>query len=203
MPFKYTGYATRIPPVDNLVYDMIRLLFCALSLSVLFNGMAHAGINDGLVEWLAHDANFTGLRQLEFHPVVDHTGKSYDLDVAAKASQALQQKLTQAGITLTDPGGTPPKRIVLETRVVFYQPGSVGGRWVGFGGGAAVCILRSRLIHGESTRLLGDFTGAYQVQAGGLFSAGAEKRVPSAAAGLIAKRIIELMGLEETGYEDE
>ena len=182
---------------------MIRSLFSVLLLSALINGVAHAGMNDGLVEWLAQDAKFLGLRQLEFHPVIDDTGKLYELDVAVKATDALQQKLTEAGIALTDPGSPTPERIVLETTLVFYQPGSIGGRWIGFGGGAAVCILRSRLIHGDSERLLGDLIGAYQVQAGGLFSAGAEKRVPVAAAELLANRIIELMGLEETEHEAE
>lgn len=182
---------------------MIRSLFCVLLLSALLNDTARAGINDGLVEWIAQDAKFIGLRELEFHPVIDDTGKLYELDVAGKATEALQQKLTGAGITLIDPGSPASEHIVLETSLVFYQPGSVGGRWIGFGGGAAVCILRSRLIHGDSEHLLGDLIGAYQVQAGGLFSAGAEKRVPVAAAELLANRIIELMGLEETDYEAE
>jgi diadenosine tetraphosphatase ApaH/serine/threonine PP2A family protein phosphatase len=182
---------------------MIRALFRLLLLTALFNGVAHAGINDGLVEWLAPDASFLGVRQVEFHHVLDDTGKRYDLDAAGKATQALQQKLAQSGMTMVDPGGSVPQRLVIKTRMVFYQPGSVGGRWLGFGGGAAVCILRSQLTDGNSGRLLGDLIGAYQVQAGGLFSAGAEKRVPIAAAELLANRILELVGLEEVDYEAE
>ena len=182
---------------------MIRALFRLLLLTALFNGVAYAGINEGLVEWLANDANFLGVRQVVLHPVLDDTGNRYDLDAAVKATQALQQKLTQAGITIVNPGGPAPQRIVVKTSLVFYQPGSIGGRWVGFGGGAAVCILRSQLIDGNSDRLLGDLIGAYQVQAGGLFSAGAEKRVPAAAAELLANRILELLGIEEADYEAE
>jgi len=182
---------------------MIRTLFRLLLLTALLNGVANAGINDGLVEWLAQDANFLGVRQVEFHPVLDDTGKHFDSDAAGKATQALQQKLTQAGMTMVDPGGPVPQRIVVKTHLVFYQPGSVGGRWVGFGGGAAVCILRTRLTDGNSDRLMGDLIGAYQVQAGGLFSAGAEKRVPAAAAELLANRILQLVGLEKADYEAE
>lgn len=188
---------------DTLVNDMITALFRLLLLTALFNGVALAGINDGLVEWLAPDASFLGIRQVEFHPVLDDTGKRDDLDAAGKATKALQQKLAQSGMTMVDPGGSVPQRLVVKTSMVFYQPGSVGGRWVGFGGGAAVCILRSQLIDGNSDRLLGDLIGAYQVQAGGLFSAGAEKRVPAAAAELLANRILELVGIEEADYEAE
>jgi len=182
---------------------MSRAFVCLLLLTALYNNTAYAGINDGLVVWLAPNAGLSGVRQVEFHPVLDETGKHHDIDAAGKAAQTLQQKLTQSGMTLVGPGDSSPQRLVIKTSLVFYQPGSVGGRWIGFGGGAAVCILRSRLIDGNSGRLLGDLIGAYQVQAGGLFSAGAEKRVPTAAAELLAERILELVGLGEIDYEVE
>lgn len=180
---------------------MIRTLLNLLLLTALLNGVVHAGANDGMVEWLAPDAKLIGVRQVEFHSVIDNTGKPYDIDVAAKATQALKKKLIEAGISIVGPGEPTPQRIVIQTNLVFYQPGSVGARWVGFGGGAAVCILRTRLIDSNSKRQLADLTGVYQVQAGGLFSVGADKRVPVAAAEHMARRILELVGLGEADYE--
>lgn len=184
------------------VNAMIRIVFRLLLLTVLSSGTVHAGINDGLVEWLAQDATFTGVRQVEFHPVVNNTGKHFDFDAAAAATQTLRERLTQAGMVLISPGApAPQQRIVIKSSLVYYQPGSVGGRWFGFGGGSAVCILRTLLLDGRSDRLLGDLTGAYQVQIGGLFTIGAEKKVPTAAAELLADRILNLVGLERADNE--
>lgn len=176
------------------------VLICLL-LAVLSSGIAHAGINDGMAEWLAQDATFTGVRQVEFHPVVNNTGKRFDFDAAAAATQTLRDRLTQAGMVLISPGDSVPQRVVIRSSLEYYKPGSVGGRWVGFGGGSAVCILRTLLLDGHSDRLLGDFTAAYQVQVGGLFTIGAEKKVPNAAAELLADRILKLVGLEEANNE--
>jgi hypothetical protein len=182
---------------------MSRPSFCLLLLTVQFSGIAHAGISDGLVEWLAQDAAFAGVRQMEFHPVVDNTGKHFDFDAAAAATQTLQQRLTQAGMVLIKPDVTTPQPIVIKSSLVYYLPGSVGGRWVGFGGGSAVCILRTQLFDGRSDRLLGDMAAAYQVQAGGLFSIGAHEDVPKSTAELLADRILELTGLEASANETD
>ena len=182
---------------------MVRIILRLLLLIIMSSGVAHAGINDGLVEWLAQDATFTGVRQMEFHPVVNHTGKDFDFDAAAVATQTLRKQLTQAGMVLIIPGGAEPQRVVIKSSVEYYKPGSVGERWVGFGGGAAVCILRTQLFDGHSDRLLADFVGAYQVQAGGLFSIGADKMVPTAVAELLADRILKLVGLERADSELE
>ena len=180
--------------------SVIRTLFCLL-LAVLSSSVTHAGISDGLVEWLAEDAVFTAVRQVEFHPVVDNTGKHFDFDAAEAATQTLRQQLSQAGMVLVDPGGSAQHRIVIKSSLVYYQPGSVGGRWIGFGGGSAVCILRTLLIDSHSGRLLGDLAGAYQVQVGGIFTVGADQKVPTAAAELLADRILELTGMEEVDGE--
>jgi hypothetical protein len=127
--------------------SVIRTLFCLLLAALsMSSSVAHAGISDGLVEWLAEDAVFTTVRQVEFHPVVDNTGNHFDFDAAEAATQTLRQKLSQAGMVLADPGGSAQHRIVIKSSLVYYQPGSVGGRWIGFGGGSAVCILRTLLI---------------------------------------------------------
>lgn len=78
---------------------------------------------------------------------------------------------------------------------MYYTPGMVSGRWIGFGGGAAICILRVQLSDRQSGRLLGDIVGTYQVQSGGLFTVGADEQVPKTTARLLAGRILELVGL--------
>lgn len=172
--------------------------FCALiSLLLVFLicENANAGINDGLVEWIAQDATFVGVREVEFHPVIDNTGKQFEFDVAQAASQALKEQLIKGGIQINTIKSVA-SNLILETNLLHYQSGSVGGRWVGMGGGTTMCILRTQIIDGNTGRLLGDFTSASQVERGGLFSIGAEEKVPKTAAKLIANRILDLVGLK-------
>lgn len=182
---------------------MIRILLRLLLLTILSSGIAHAGINEGMVEWLAQEATFTGVRQVEFHPVVIHTDYKFDFDAAAAATQTLRNQLTKAGLVLNSPGSAKLQPVVIKSSVEYYQPGSVGERWIGFGGGAAVCILRTQLFDGQTDHLLADFVATYQIQVGGLFTIGAEKVVPRSAAELIADRIIMLVGLKRVVDELE
>lgn len=182
---------------------MLRTLLYLLLLTTLFSSLAHAGIGYDMVEWLAPDADLAGVRQVELHSVINGTGKNFDFDVATAATQALQQRLSDAGMKITAPGGPIPQKIVIKTSIVYYQSGSVGDRWIGLGGGAAICILRTQLIDGRSDRLLGDMTAAYEVQVGGLFTIGAHKYVPKAAAEMIADRILKLTGLEASVNETD
>jgi len=174
-----------------------------LLLIILFSDATHAGMNEGTVEWLAQDATFIGVRQLEFHPAINRTGHEFDFDVAAAVTQALRDQFTKAGLVLISPGGAEPLRVVIKSSMEYFQPGTVGERWVGFGGGSAACILRIQLFDGQSNRQLADIIGAYQIQAGGLFTIGAEKTVPKSAAKLIADRILKLVGLKRVDDEME
>lgn len=90
----------------------------------------------------------------------------------------------------------------MQIHLVHYVPGSVGGRWVGFGGGAAICIVRISLIDGQTGAQIGDIVVADQVGGGGLFSIGAEKRILHTVARKTAEELAKILGARMQPGED-
>jgi hypothetical protein len=189
----------------NPSWSIAKLVFALIMLTIFSNTIAYAATTKGIVEWLSADADFSNVRVIELHAATNATGKFLDKDIIDGITETLRKKFTDAGIVSTDSGGNNKTAIVVKTSVLHYETGSVGGRWIGFGGGAAVCILRSNLIDAETGYLLGDLIGTHQVEVGGLFSAGAHLTVPKSSAKKIAERILELFGLEDkqNEFEDE
>ena len=194
--------------VSYAIYSFLSmglLLFAIIIMTLLCNTIAYAATTKGIVEWLSADADFSNVRVIELHAATNATGKFLDKDIIDGITETLRKKFKDAGIVLKDSGSNEKPGIVVKTSVVHYEGGSVGGRWIGFGGGAAVCILRSNLIDAETGYLLGDLIGTHQVEVGGLFSAGAHLTVPKSSAKKIAERILELFGLEDkqNEFDDE
>lgn len=184
-------------------WSIAKLVFALIILTIFSNTIAYAATTKGIVEWLSADADFSNVRVIELHATTNATGKFLDKDIIDGITETLRKKITDAGIVSTDSGANNKPAIVVKTSVLHYEPGSVGGRWIGFGGGAAVCILRSNLIDAETGYLLGDLIGTHQVEVGGLFSAGAHLTVSKSSAKKIAERILELFGLEDKQNEIE
>jgi hypothetical protein len=166
-------------------------------MTLLCNTIAYAATTKGIVEWLSDEADFSDVRVIELYATTNATGKFLDKDIIDGITETLRKKFKDAGIVLKDSGSNEKPGIVVKTSVVHYEGGSVGGRWIGFGGGAAICILRSNLLDTETGNLLGDLIAVHQVDVGGLFSAGAHHTVPKSSAKKIARRILELFGLED------
>jgi hypothetical protein len=153
------------------------------------------GAERNVILWRADGVSFNGVSQLGLYPVktVARIPAEYDPrpDIAAELEAVLQE----AGLKISplEPGARA-KQYALQTTITRYQPGSVGERWVGFGGGAAVCILRTRLIDSATGNAVGEIIVAEQVAAGGLFTVGAEKQVPKLAARQTASELATLIG---------
>lgn len=150
------------------------------------------------IVWLADDTSIKGLEQIDFYPVSHDIRNSYVHQVSPVVSRVIRSELANAGITVSNINkNTLPVFFALETHIVHCQPGNVGGRWVGFGGGAAICILRTRIISGLTGKVVGEIIVANEVSSGGLFSAGAESYVPEGAARQTAEELVDLFGLEQ------
>lgn len=155
-----------------------------------------AGENEPIV-WVAEGISLHETKQVYLYPVTDVTGGRAGSGVTDQITNTIRTELTGAGLDILQPvKGQKAGDIGLQISLVHYQPGSVGGRWVGFGGGAAICIIRANILYAASGEVISDIIVAEQVESGGLFSIGAEKYVPKRAARKIAGELAELLGTE-------
>jgi hypothetical protein len=135
-----------------------------------------------------------GWNAIQLEPVSNDTGQIFETPVETLILGTLSKKLTEAGVALVARDGTPPQKTVrLSTSLVHFEPGTVSGRWVGMGSGAAICIIRVILTDPDTGQLLGEMVSANQIESGGLFSVGAGKSVAKNVAREIAEALITLM----------
>jgi hypothetical protein len=155
-----------------------------------------AAKRDSIV-WLADGISISGIQKIGLYPVTTEADIHDKYDPGASISATVLEVLKKAGITVNAlEDNTQPTKLALKIHIAHFQSGSVGGRWVTMGGGAAVCILRTFLVDGASGKIIGEIIVAKQVAAGGLFSAGAEKQVPKDAAKQTAAELAELLGIK-------
>lgn len=162
-----------------------------------------AAEKDSIV-WVADGVSIRDINRVKIFPVSYDPDNKQAQETAPSLIQEVRDELGRAGIIFTDiKNGTQPTQLALKINIVHLQTGSVGGRWVGLGGGGALCILRTQLIKGSSEDVIGDIIVAKQVSTGGLFSAGAGKSVPLTAANQTAQELAVLLGVELKASEDE
>lgn len=161
-----------------------------------------AGEEEPIV-WTADNASFPGIRQISLYPSPHVPGASDETDAINTVRQDIRNALQGAGITVSDAGQTSTTGgLGLEIHLVHYTPGNVGGRWVGFGGGAAICIVRAILFDGQTGAQIGDIVIAEQVGGGGLFSIGAGKHILHTTARKTAEELTKLLGVRMQQSED-
>ena len=147
--------------------------------------------------WLSDGVSIEGTSIVELYPISNVTGESYEHDPSPDINAVIRNALETSGLVVVNKEkGEQPAQLALKTHLVYFAPGSVGGRWIGFGGGSAVCILRTLLIGGSSSDKIGEIIVANQVSSGGLFSAGAETYVCKHAAEQTAENLAALIGVE-------
>ena len=181
----------------------MKQLFLILAVLALPLQVSIAAEREAIV-WLAEGVSLKGYKQLELHPVINDTGKNYEFDVAALMTQTIRSNLELAGLEVLEPNENPQRNVIgLQNRLVEFIPGSVGGRWVSFGLGAAVCILRTLVVDDASGEIVAEIISAKVVDEGGLFTAGAEKTVPKGVAKRAAGEVAELVGMQIPPEEQE
>ena len=155
-----------------------------------------AGEEEPIV-WVAEGVSIRETKQIELYPVTDGTRGKSGFDVIDQITNTVRTELTRAGLGIHQPvKGQETGNIGIRISLVQYQPGNVGGRWAGLGGGAALCIIRANILDGASGKVISDIIVAEQVEGGGLFSIGAGKYVPTRAARKIAGELAGLFGIE-------
>jgi len=186
--------------------DVFSRTAVATSLLVLLLLPVHlciAGEEEPIV-WTASNTSFLGIRQVSLYPPPHVPGESDATDAIDTVRQDIRAALQNAGINVSDAGqASPSGDLGLEIHLVHYTPGDVGGRWVGFGGGAAICIVRTLLIDGQTGAQIGDIVIAEQVGGGGLFSIGAGKHILHSVARKTAEELTKLLGVRMQQSEDK
>jgi hypothetical protein len=173
--------------------EMTRILLSVVAI-ILPLQVCLAGLDDPIV-WIVEGISLKGHTQVVLNPVTNDTGETFEFDVTKTMTDALTSELVEAGLEILKPEEAQGKKDVvkLNNSLVFYTGGGVGGRWLGFGGGAAVCILRTYLIEPDTEDILGEIIVARQVSGGGLFSAGAEKSVPKHTAEELVEQLVSIV----------
>ena len=165
-------------------------------LFLLSTGNCLAGEEEPVV-WVAEGVSISDTRKIALYPVAIATGTKNRLDVSGKITNTIRTELTKAGLSIVEPvEGRKTENIGIQISLVHYQPGDVGGRWIGLGGGAAICIIRANIIDETSKRIIGDIIVTELVDGGGLFGIGAEKYVSERAARKMAEQLAGLFGIE-------
>jgi hypothetical protein len=166
-----------------------------------------AGEEEPIV-WVADGVNLKGKKTVVLYPATNETGEELKFDSCESVTGTIQSELLKSDVKVISPGKkVQPEGISVKPSLVGYQAGDVGGRWIGFGGGAAICVLRTFIYDEPSGNQIAEIILAEQVASGGLFSIGAEKYVPKRAAAKIATEILILLGIEvkpePIEYEEE
>lgn len=146
------------------------------------------------IVWVSDNHSLLGVKRVALYSALPTADGS---EAVRTATDLIRNALQNAGVTVANIKDEQRSRdIGLQIQVVHYTPGNVGGRWIGLGGGAAICIIRAFILDGSTGAQIGDVVVAEQVGSGGLFTIGAEKHVLRAAAHKTAEELARLFGVE-------
>lgn len=130
-----------------------------------------------------------GYKVFEVPPVLNETGKTFEFDVSDTLTQNIKSKLRDKGYIVSD--GTVPSEeiLIIKSSLLSYEPGSAFKRWIAPGFGKTQATVKTSLIEKRTGKVLGELVSAEAVSAGGLYSAGADRRILDAIAEGIAEEI--------------
>lgn len=139
--------------------------------------------------WLDKGVSLAQYRAVEVLLMSNETGKTFEFDVATTLTEHLKEKLQEKGFEVVAERMGDAPVLVLQSRLVVYEPGSAAARWVMPGLGRTQCTVRSSLIDKRSGRILGEIVTAEHVSGGGFFSVGADRWILGVVAGSIADEL--------------
>jgi hypothetical protein len=147
------------------------------------------------IVWQDETEKFEGIHIIEILPTSGLVELEYYDEVSSSITNTIRQELEKAGISIVYiENNKTPFKYALQSEVIEYQPGSIGERWLGLGGGSVVCILRTILYHDSIDNKIAEIIVARVLSGGGLFSAGAESYIPKQVAQKTAKEVATMLG---------
>lgn len=126
-------------------------------------------------------ASLSVYKAFEVSPVLNETGRTFEFDVADTLTQNIKSKLRDKGYVVD--GAVPLEEIlIIKSSLLSYEPGSAFKRWLAPGFGKTQATVKTLLIDKKTGGVIGEMVSAEAVSAGGLYSAGADKRILDAIA---------------------
>jgi hypothetical protein len=125
--------------------------------------------------------------KIEVGKVTNETGKTFEeIDIIATFSEAITQKLEAQNLLFKE---LPSERIVLETKIVEYEPGNAFKRWLLPGYGSTVLAVKCDLKLPPDQKLIGSLEARRTVDAGGGYTIGAWKTIMGQVAEDVIKKL--------------
>ena len=107
----------------NLFKSIVGLLLFLLSFQVSI-----AADRDSIV-WISDKASLTAISKIELYPISDITNKTFENPPASEVIEVIKKTLETAGISVIYKArGEEPTQLALKTYLVYFNPGSIGGR---------------------------------------------------------------------------
>jgi hypothetical protein len=126
---------------------------------------------------MVKDVSLADYKVFEVPPILNETRKTFEFDVADTLTQNIKSKLRDKGYKVSDGTATSEKVLIIRSSLLSYEPGSAFKRWLAPGFGKTQATVRTYLIDKKTGKVLGELVSADTVSAGGLYSAGSDKRI--------------------------
>ena len=143
--------------------------------------------------YLAPKAALADYPTFEVPEVADQTGKNVSPELIGVMTDRLKSGLQEAGYQITPPGAGQGPVLLVESRLVAYEPSTVAERWTSVGGGTAYCMILSDLVDRTSGEIKGEIVSRQRLRGGGLASGGYPRQVLENCANGIVTGIVDKM----------
>ena len=110
-----------------------------------------------------------------------------------RTGKRLGEQLKELGFSVQSDQVSPDTQdyLVVVATMQQYEGGSVFGRWLPTGAGAAKCTLQVELLDGRSGKKVGDVASTQVISGGGLYSIGAGDYIVDRCADSVASGVAE------------
>ena len=113
--------------------------------------------------------------RIEVGPVTNDTGQTFDVNIQQMFTDALTKQLQTDNLLWT--AGQQGGHLIINSKIVEYDPGNAFKRWLLPGYGSTVITLHCELKDSAGGKLIGSVDAHRTVSFGGAFTIGAWERI--------------------------
>jgi len=159
-----------------------------IAIGMLAVGLAGCGTSNQIAK-MDSTFNCPPGAKIEVGKVTNETGKTFEeIDLVQVYTNALTQKLLAQKLLCEEPSG---ERLVLDTKIVEYEPGNAFKRWLMPGYGSTVMAVNCDLKLPPDQKLVGSIEARRTVSAGGAYTIGAWETIVGQVADDVIKKLKE------------
>lgn len=171
---------------------MKKLFIVVFLISLILSGCVSSKPMVAMVK----DVSLANYKKIEIPLVLNETGQTFDFDVTGTLTQSMKSKFKTKGYIISDETESPDEILIIKSSLLTYEAGSAFKRWLVPGYGNTKATVKTLLIDKKTGKILGELMSADVVSAGGLYSAGADKRILHAIADGIVKEVEKSMKVD-------